>query len=81
MLSGAADCGAILDLGCGVGRDSYFLSGQCLHVTGADLAAAGLRMTHDRQPACSSPVDIPHLAGNFHQVSFRVVTKTDRREF
>ncbi len=39
----------ILDLACGVGRDSFYLADHSLSVIGADLARSGLEIAHQRQ--------------------------------
>jgi len=38
------DCRVVLDLGCGVGRDSFYLGGTGFRVIGVDLAHSGLRI-------------------------------------
>ncbi len=39
----------ILDLACGVGRDSFYLAGCSLRVTGGDLARSGLELARQSQ--------------------------------
>ena len=39
----------ILEVGCGVGRDTFFLAAQGLDLVGTDLAASGLQLAIERR--------------------------------
>jgi ubiquinone/menaquinone biosynthesis C-methylase UbiE len=60
----------ILDLACGVGRDSFYMAGQSLHVTGTDLARSGLEIARqDQAKPASKPVDF--LQADAHRLPFK----------
>ena len=46
---GAAGRRRVLDLACGVGRDTFYLEGRGLHVVGVDAALSGVRVARRRK--------------------------------
>ena len=46
---------AVLDLGCGVGRDTFYLADQRFDVTGADLASSGLEIARRLSASRENP--------------------------
>ncbi|MDO9392093.1 MAG: class I SAM-dependent methyltransferase [bacterium] len=48
------NCHSILDLGCGVGRDSFYLASQGLNVFSMDSAYTGLSKAQSLVPACQA---------------------------
>lgn len=54
-----------LEIGCGTGHFTAWLSGHPLHVVGLDRAAAMLHVAHHRQPG------LPLVLGDAHRLPFR----------